>query len=40
MEEEEIRDHILIDVYDKVCKCNPLINDKYTKDFVERIKRP
>lgn len=40
MEEEGINDNILIDVYDKVCKCSPLINDNFTKDFVRRLKNP
>lgn len=40
MEGEGIRDNILIDVYDKVCKCSPLINDRFIKDFVENLKHP
>lgn len=40
MEEEGIKDNILIDVYDKVCKCSPLVNDRFTKAFVNRLKNP
>lgn len=40
MEEEGIKDNILIDVYDKIYKCSPLINDRFTKAFVNRLKNP